>query len=168
MKILRFAALAFAGALFFCVPVKAERIDVVSQSSASSFEASAPASSIVAIARRDIGRNPTGNRYLWCMDAVNRWMDKAGYQTTGSRAARSILNHGQRIRRANLRPGDIVFKPRRGGGHVEVFVRWADNEKTEYIAITGNSCGKRGQRYVCEVPRPASRIRAAVRVSRGL
>ena len=156
------------GAFFLFISVTGALSDDSLPVTQNSSSAGSGRSSIVTIARRDIGRNPTGNRYLWCMDAVNRWMDKAGYQTTGSRAARSILNHGQRIRRANLRPGDIVFKPRRGGGHVEVFVRWADNEKTEYIAITGNSCGKRGQRYVCEVPRPASRIRAAVRVSRGL
>ncbi|MGE0231171.1 MAG: hypothetical protein AB7O39_03110 [Flavobacteriaceae bacterium] len=119
-------------------------------------------SRIVAIARADIGKNPTGMRYLWCQAAVNRWVQKAGYRPTGSNHSSSSLKW-QRVSRASARPGDIVYRPRRGGGHVELFVRWANSARTRYVAITGNSCGKRGRRYVCEVTRTVSGAHRFVR-----
>lgn len=170
MKILVFAVLAFVGAgLGICDIAKAERVDVVigsSNTQAGNIQSSGN-QSIVAAARRYIGTNPTGNRYLWCMDFVNKSLDRAGYQSTGLRAARSILSHGRSVRRREARPGDIVFRPRRRGGHVEIFVRWTDDQRTHYIAITGNSCGPRGRRHVCEIRRPASRIWTLRRLERG-
>lgn len=118
---------------------------------------------IVALARADIGRNPTGQRFLWCMDAVNRWVARAGYRPTGSRHSSSALRW-KRVPRAAARPGDVVWRSRgRRGGHVEIFAGWANPARTAYRAVTGNSCGPRGARRVCEITRPASRMQRVVR-----
>ncbi|MCB1476659.1 MAG: hypothetical protein H6883_07285 [Rhodobiaceae bacterium] len=117
----------------------------------------------VAIARSYIGKNPTGHAYLWCARFLNVVEKKAGRPGTGSAHSSSFLKYGQRVSRSAARPGDIVYRPRRGGGHVELFVRWADQGRTRYVAISGNSCGKRGKRYVCEVTRTVSGAHRFVR-----
>lgn len=145
----------------------AEPSDLVPPSAPSSTVASGAVGTgspgrIVAAARADIGRNPTGMRHLWCHAAVNRWVQKAGYRPTGSNHTSSALKW-QRVSRSAVRPGDVAYRPRRGGGHTEIFVRWADSGRTRYVAITGNSCGKRGARYVCEVTRPVTSAHRFVR-----
>lgn len=119
----------------------------------------------VSIAKKYIGKNPTGQRYLWCADFINYVHRKVGVRSTKSRAARSFLQAGKRVSRKSARPGDVVYRARgRSGGHVELFVRWANKNKTKYVAITGNTCGKRGRRYVCQVTRSAKRMQVVVRM----
>ena len=120
----------------------------------------------VEIARSYIGKNPTGMKYLWCAAFLNHVEKKAGRKGTGSAHSSSFLKYGQRVQRASARPGDIVYRPRRGGGHVELFVAWANPQRTAYRAITGNSCGKRGKRYVCEVTRTVTGAHRFVRPAR--
>ena len=163
---MRYLGLLLAGNFLLLVGCKManaiERMDVMYSPADAAI--STDGSDLVAVAKRDIGKNPTGNRFLWCMDAINRWLKKIGHEPTGSRAARSILKHGKRVRKSNAKPGDIVFwSRRRGGGHVEVFAGWANDAKTRYHAVTGNSCGPRGRRYVCEVTRRASKIGTIIR-----
>lgn len=158
-------ALRLACVLAVALPTLAcaEPSDLVpARATEQSAQRSAGHSRIVAIARADIGRNPTGMRYLWCQAVVNRWVAKAGYLPTGSNHTSSALRW-QRVQRSAVRPGDVAYRPRRGGGHTEIFVRWADSGRTRYVAITGNSCGKRGQRYVCEVTRPVTKAHRFVR-----
>lgn len=120
-------------------------------------------SGTISIAKRYLHKNPTGMRYLWCMKFVNMVEQKAGRRGTGSNHTSSVFAYGSRVSRKSARAGDIVYRKRRGGGHVEFFVGWANSSKTAYRAITGNSCGKRGHRYVCEVTRSISKMQVVVR-----
>ena len=156
-------------AVFLCLnfPVSvthAEPSDVTNATPVSYSPANIGGSNVIAIARRSIGTNPTGQRLLWCMDFVNLVHDKAGLPT-GTRSSSSALGLGERISRIEAQPGDLVWRSRgRRGGHVEFFAGWTDATKTQYRAVTGNTCGPRGRRAVCEVTRSASRMQRVVRV----
>lgn len=107
----------------------------------------------LAIARRHLGGNPTGQRSLWCADFVNLVERKAGRPGTGSRLARSYLGYGRPVRLAEARPGDIVILSRgRRGGHVGYFVARAGSA---IRLVSGNACAPR---RVCETTFPAGRI----------
>lgn len=100
---------------------------------------------LVRISARYKGRNPTGRRYLWCMDFVNLTLRKAGKRTTRSRWARSALRIG---RRTHAKPGAIGVMPRgRRGGHVGIVVAVRGSR---VLLRGGNQCGRRGARRVCD------------------
>lgn len=119
--------------------------------------------SVASAAARHIGRNPTGQRYLWCQDFVNLSLREAGYRGTGSRAARSVLNWGTAVGRRNAKAGDVVLYPRRGGGHTEIFEAWT--APTTFTAISGNTCGPVGGKAVCRVERSVSEVIAVRRAT---
>lgn len=106
---------------------------------------------LVAISSRDLGRNPTGQRYLWCQDWINHLLRKAGYRGTGSRLAKSSLRLGRRA--SSPRPGDIAVYNRRGGGHVGIVVKVQGGK---VLLRSGNACGPRGRRSVCDTWRSKS------------
>ncbi len=107
----------------------------------------------VAIARRYIGRNPTGRRSLWCADFVGLVEREAGRAGTGSRLARSYLGYGRTVPLAQARPGNVVVLSRgRRGGHVGYLVS-RDGDRVRLIS--GNSCRPR---QVCEAEFPAGRV----------
>lgn len=118
------------------------------------------------IARRYIGGNPTGRRYLWCADFVNHVERRAGRPGTGNRSSLGFRSYGTRIARGRARPGDIVVLSRRGGGHVGYFVRYVDGGR-RVVLISGNTGGRRGARVVGEGRYDAGRIVAIVRPPRG-
>lgn len=113
---------------------------------------------LVAIAGQYLGRNPTGQRYLWCMDATNLFLRKAGHPGTGSRMARSALGIGRSVSRSSVQPGDIGVMGRgrsRTAGHVGVVVR----SDGQYVTLrAGNQCGRSGARTVCDARVHVSRF----------
>ncbi|MGE0233669.1 MAG: hypothetical protein AB7O39_13470 [Flavobacteriaceae bacterium] len=123
-----------------------------------------PSSRLVSVASNYIGGNPTGRSMLWCMAFVKLAMEKAGYKTVDSLHSSAAFKYGPKISKGSARPGDLVYRNRKGGGHVEIFAGWANQDKTKYEAITGNSCGPRGKRHVCRVTRPVSMMQAVIRV----
>jgi len=80
----------------------------------------------LAIARRYLGGNPTGQRSKWCADFMNLVEQKAGREGSGSRAARSYLAYGKKVSKPQV--GDIVVLSRTGGGHVGYFMGWKDGK----------------------------------------
>lgn len=134
-----------------------------SMSATTAYAPTGGSSRLVSVANSYVGRNPTGRSMLWCMTFVRMAMDKAGYKTINSNHSSAAFKYGPKVSRSQARPGDLVYHARRGGGHVEIFAGWANAEKTKYTAITGNSCGPRGKRYVCKITRPVSRMQAVIR-----
>ncbi len=110
-------------------------------------------SSVVAEARRYVGRNPTGRGSLWCARFMNLVLQRSGYHGTGSDLARSFASYGQRVSGPQI--GAIAVMGRRGGGHVGV-VSGIDAQGNP-IMISGNN----GNR-VREAPISRSRIYAYV------
>lgn len=101
---------------------------------------------LVRVTKRDVGRNPTGRRYLWCQDYVNLALRRAGYRGTGSRRALSSLKIGSRI--SNPKAGDIAVRKRgRYGGHSGIVVAVS---RGKFLLRGGNQCGRRGRRVVCD------------------
>lgn len=80
----------------------------------------------LAIARRYIGGNPTGQSSRWCADFMNLVEKKAGRDGAGSRMAKSYLAYGKKISKPQV--GDIVVLSRSGGGHVGYFMGWKDGQ----------------------------------------
>lgn len=124
-------------------------------------------SRLVSVASNYIGGNPTGRSTLWCMAFVKLAMEKAGYKTINSLHSSAAFKYGPKVSRSSARPGDLIYRNRKGGGHVEIFAGWANAEKTKFVAITGNSCGPRGKRHVCRVTRPVSMMQAVIRPKTG-
>jgi uncharacterized protein (TIGR02594 family) len=84
----------------------------------------------------------------WCSAFVNWTMQQAGYQGTGSAAARSWSTWGQAVQRdaQHVRPGDVIVFPRGSNpaqGHVAIVseVR-ADGS---VVVIGGNQSTRRGE-----------------------
>lgn len=91
------------------------------------------------LAKRYIGTNPTHRRSLWCATFVNMIERKMGRRGTGSDMARSFVNYGRRVSRAQ--PGDIVVSTRRGGHHVGYFSHYANGR---IVLVNGNQNGRVG------------------------
>lgn len=94
-------------------------------------------SNVVALAKAYIGKNPTGQRSLWCADFANLVLRQAHLAGTGSRLAKSFLS----FPRTSPHPGAIAVMSRRGGGHVG-FVAGFDPRGNPLI-ISGDSRGHR-------------------------
>ena len=110
------------------------------------------ASSLVSAARASLGETAAQmgvRRSLWCMAALNQWLRRAGYRTSGSDMASSALRLGQRVSRPQI--GAIAFMYRRGGGHAGV-VTGIDGDGNPII-ISGNH-----GRLVREAVYPRERI----------
>jgi uncharacterized protein (TIGR02594 family) len=79
----------------------------------------APATGLVAEARRWIGGNPTGRASLWCATFMNFVLERSGHAGSGSNMARSFASYGTRV--AGPQVGAIAVMSRgRRGGHVGV------------------------------------------------
>ena len=104
-------------------------------------------SKLVRVTARDVGRNPTGRKYLWCQIYLNQALRKAGYKGTGSGKALSSLRLGRAT--SSPRPGDIAVRSRRcrGNGHSGIVVAVA---RGKVKVRGGNQCGRRGRRIVCD------------------
>lgn len=92
---------------------------------------------LVRIARSTVGDTATqlGVRAtLWCMAAVNKWLEKAGLHGTGSDVAKSALALGPHV--GEPRVGALAVMSRRGGGHVGI-VSGVDANGNP-IVISGN------------------------------
>lgn len=62
----------------------------------------------------------------WCAAFVGSCLKNTGYGNTGSLAARSYLNFGERVAVNEIQPGDIVIWTRGGAtwqGHVEIVAK---------------------------------------------
>jgi uncharacterized protein (TIGR02594 family) len=91
---------------------------------------------------------------LWCADFMNLVLRKSGVPATGSRAARSYLQYGQKI--DEPRVGAIaIFSRGRNSGHVGI-VRGTDG-KGNPIIVSGNHGNK-----VAEATYPKARVIAYV------
>lgn len=91
-------------------------------------------SALVAMARRYIGTNPTGRARLWCARFLNFVLKRAGYEGTGSDAARSFADYGHRI--SKPRYGAIAVLRRKGGGHVGIIT--GIDRHGDLILLSGN------------------------------
>lgn len=111
-------------------------------------------SSLVAEARRYIGRNPTGRGQLWCARFMNMVLERSGHRGTGSDMARSFASYGRRVSGPQVGAIAVMSRGRRGG-HVGV-VSGVD-AKGNPIIVSGNH-GRR----VAEATYPKSRVYAYV------
>ena len=120
-------------------------------------QASFGGSSLVAEARRHIGRNPTGRATLWCARFMNMVLERSGHRGTGSDMARSFASYGRYgTRVSGPQVGAIAVMSRgRRGGHVGV-VSGVD-AKGNPIVVSGNH-GRR----VAEAVYSKSRVYAYV------
>ena len=109
--------------------------------------------SLVSEASRWIGSTAAEmgvRRNLWCMAAMNKWLDDIGVRGSGSDMASSVLGLGKHVRDPVV--GAIAFMYRRGGsGHVGV-VSGVDANGNPII-ISGNHNNR-----VTEATYPRSRI----------
>jgi uncharacterized protein (TIGR02594 family) len=113
------------------IAANSERAAAVRNSSASS----AQSSDLVAEAKRWIGTNPTGWDHVWCARFMNFVLKRTGHPGTGSDAAASFADYGQRL--WFPRVGAIaVMKRGRNGGHVGVVTGFDDSGNP--IIISGN------------------------------
>jgi uncharacterized protein (TIGR02594 family) len=110
-------------------------------------------SGIISVARRYLGGNPTSRSSLWCARFMNLVLQRSGYKGTGSDAARSFANYGQRV--SGPQVGAIAVMSRRGGGHVGIIT--GIDASGNPIMISGNN----GNR-VKEAPISRGRIYAYV------
>jgi len=111
-------------------------------------------SDIVVEARRWIGTNPTNRDSLWCARFMNFVLERAGFQGTGSDAAKSFAHYGRRV--SGPRIGAIAVMTRgKFGGHVGV-VSGIDKSGNP-IVISGNHGKKVGEGVY-----PRSRVYAYV------
>jgi uncharacterized protein (TIGR02594 family) len=111
-------------------------------------------SSLVAEARRYIGRNPTGRSSLWCARFMNMVLERSGHRGTGSDMARSFASYGRRVSGPQVGAIAVISRGRRGG-HVGV-VSGVD-AKGNPIIVSGNH-GRR----VAEASYPKSSVYAYV------
>ena len=92
-------------------------------------------SDIVAEAKRWMGTNPTGMDRVWCARFMNFVLKRAGHPGTGSDAAASFANYGQRLWWPKV--GAIAVMTRgKNGGHVGVVSGFDSNGNP--IIISGN------------------------------
>jgi uncharacterized protein (TIGR02594 family) len=98
-------------------------------------QASFGGSSLVAEARRHIGRNPTGRATLWCARFMNMVLERSGHRGTGSDMARSFASYGRRVSGPQVGAIAVMSRGRRGG-HVGV-VSGVD-AKGNPIIVSGN------------------------------
>ena len=92
-------------------------------------------SDIVAEAKRWIGTNPTGWDHVWCARFMNFVLKRTGHPGTGSDAAASFADYGQRL--WFPRVGAIaVMKRGKNGGHVGIVTGFDDSGNP--IIISGN------------------------------
>ena len=118
--------------------------------------ASGASSNVVAEARRYLGGNPTGQGSLWCARFMNLVLQHTGYKGTGSDAAASFANYGQRV--SGPQVGAIAVMGRRGGGgHVGIIT--GIDASGNPIMISGNNGNRvkeapisRGRIYAYVVP----------------
>ena len=107
-----------------------------SMNSSDGFSGGFGTSSVVAEARRYIGRgNPTGRRSLWCARFMNMVLQRSGHQGTGSDMARSFAHYGRRVSGPQIGAIAVMSRGRRGG-HVGV-VSGIDAQGNPII-ISGN------------------------------
>ena len=77
----------------------------------------------------------------WCARFANSVLATAGYQTTGSDAARSFLKYGQQINPKQAQPGDIIVFPRGNNaakGHVG-FIKSVNGDQVEVLSGNHNN-----------------------------
>jgi uncharacterized protein (TIGR02594 family) len=99
-------------------------------------------SSLVAVARRYLGTNPTGRRSLWCARFMNLVLQRSGRRGTGSDMARSFVSYGTRVRGPQI--GAIAVLSRgRGGGHVGIVT--GVDKRGNPVIISGNHGRKVGE-----------------------
>ncbi len=110
-------------------------------------------SGIISEARRYLGGNPTSRSSLWCARFMNLVLQRSGYKGTGSDAARSFANYGQRV--SGPQVGAIAVMSRRGGGHVGIIT--GIDASGNPIMISGNNRNR-----VREAPISRGRIYAYV------
>jgi hypothetical protein len=96
--------------------------------------------SVVATMQRYEGRNPTGWKYRWCAEMLNRALKEAGYSGTGSAAAWSFRNYGKAA------PAGAVGSIGVMRSHVGVVTGRCANGRIEMVS--GNSGGRKGARTV--------------------
>lgn len=93
----------------------------------------------ISVARQYMGTNPTGKKSLWCADFMNLVLKRSGLPGTGSRAARSFANYGQRL--SGPKVGAIAVVSRgKGGGHVGIVTSVDANGNP--ILLSGNHGNK--------------------------
>jgi uncharacterized protein (TIGR02594 family) len=92
-------------------------------------------SNVVAEARRYLGGNPTGRGSLWCARFMNLVLERTGSKGTGSDAAASFANYGQRV--SGPQVGAIAVMGWRGGGHVGIIT--GIDASGNPIMISGNN-----------------------------
>lgn len=120
-----------------------------------SIAASGSGSSLVSVARRYLGTNPTGRRSLWCARFMNFVLQRTGHKGTGSDMARSFVSYGRRVHGPQI--GSIAVLSRgRGGGHVGIVT--GVDKRGNPVIISGNH----GHR-VGEGAYPRSRVLAYVK-----
>jgi uncharacterized protein (TIGR02594 family) len=109
--------------------------------------------SLVSEASRWIGSTAADmgvRRSLWCMAAMNKWLEDIGMKGSGSDMASSVLSLGRHVRDPVV--GAVAFMYRRGGsGHVGVVSGVDPNGNP--ILISGNHNNR-----VTEATYPRSRI----------
>jgi uncharacterized protein (TIGR02594 family) len=134
----------------------ADADDGVSPSAGFGDMGASASSNVVAEARRYLGGNPTGIGSLWCARFMNLVLQHTGYKGTGSDAAASFANYGQRV--SGPRVGAIAVMGRRGGGgHVGIIT--GIDASGNPIMISGNNGNRvkeapisRGRIYAYVVP----------------
>lgn len=114
---------------------RTDRATARSRVNSISVAASGSSSSLVSVARRYMGTNPTGRSSLWCARFMNFVLQRTGHRGTGSDMARSFVSYGRRVRGPQV--GAIAVLSRgRGGGHVGI-VTGVDGRGNPII-ISGN------------------------------
>jgi uncharacterized protein (TIGR02594 family) len=134
----------------------ADADDGVSPSAGFGDMGASASSNVVAEARRYLGGNPTGIGSLWCARFMNLVLQHTGYKGTGSDAAASFANYGQRV--SGPQVGAIAVMGRRGGGgHVGIIT--GIDASGNPIMISGNNGNRvkeapisRGRIYAYVVP----------------
>lgn len=111
----------------------------------------------LAIARKYVGKNPTGWKRLWCARFIGYVLERAGRRGTGSNLAKSYARYGKAVSKGAVKPGDIAVLTRKGGGHVGIVAQPPKGGKV--VLVSGNSGGAGpGRRVVTERAYPVGRV----------
>ncbi len=111
----------------------------------------------LSIARRYVGKNPTGWKRLWCARFIGYVLERAGRRGTGSNLAKSYARYGKAVSKGAVKPGDIAVLNRKGGGHVGIVAQPPKGGKV--VLVSGNSGGAGpGRRVVTERAYPVGRV----------